>query len=53
MDESKVRYTWYNVMNDPDLREILKEISRFGSYPQMFIERKFVGGLVFLREAHQ
>ena len=53
LDESRVRYTWYNVMNDPDLREILKEISRFQSYPQMFVERKFVGGLMFLRKAHQ
>ena len=48
-----MRYTWYNVMNDPDLREILKEISRFSSYPQLFIERKFVGGLVFLRTAQE
>ena len=38
-------------MNDPDLREILKEISRFSSYPQLFIEKKFVGGLNFLRQA--
>ena len=48
-----MRYTIYNVMNDPDLREILKEISRFSSYPQMFIEKKFVGGLNFLRNAHE
>mmetsp|Transcript_10858 Transcript_10858/g.14633 ORF Transcript_10858/g.14633 Transcript_10858/m.14633 type:complete len:97 (-) Transcript_10858:1287-1577(-) len=40
-------------MHDPDLREILKEISRFSSYPQLFIERKFVGGLVFLKTAQQ
>ena len=33
LDASKVRYSIYNVMNDPDLREILKEISRFSSYP--------------------
>lgn len=33
LDQSKVRYSVYNVMNDPDLREILKEISRFSSYP--------------------
>lgn len=39
-------------MHDPDLREILKEISRFSSYPQMFIDKKFVGGLNFLRNAH-
>jgi len=53
LDDSKVRYTCYNVMHDPDLREILKEISRFSSYPQLFIERKFVGGLVFLKTAQQ
>ena len=51
LDQSKVRYSIYNVMNDPDLREILKEISRFSSYPQLFIEKKFVGGLNFLRQA--
>ena len=39
-------------MHDPDLREILKEISRFSSYPQLFIDKKFVGGLNFLVDAH-
>ena len=53
LDKSKVRYKHYNVMNDPDLREILKEISRFSSYPQLFIEKKFVGGLNFLSDAHE
>ena len=33
LDKSMVRYSTYNVMNDPDVREILKEISRKGSYP--------------------
>ena len=53
LDKSKVRYTIYDVMADPDLREILKEISRFSSYPQLFIEKKFVGGLNFLRKAQE
>ena len=51
LDESNVRYKCFNVLNDPDLREILKEISRFASYPQLFIEKKFVGGLNFLKNA--
>lgn len=51
LDKSMVRYSTYNVMNDPDVREILKEISRKGSYPQLFIERKYKGGLNFLRKA--
>ena len=33
LDSQKVRYYSYNVMSDPDLREILKEVSRFTSYP--------------------
>jgi len=37
-------------MNDPDVREILKEYSRFTAYPQIFINGKFVGGLNFLQE---
>ena len=40
-------------MSDPDLREILKEVSRFTSYPQLFVEGKFVGGLNFLRDAQE
>ena len=38
-------------MDDPDLREILKEVSRFSSYPQLFVEMKFIGGLNFLKNA--
>ena len=49
LSSSKVRYSVYNVMHDPDLREILKEISRFPSYPQLFIDKKFVGGVNFLK----
>jgi len=45
-----VRYTVVDVMRDPDLREILKGISRCPSYPQLFIEKKFVGGLNFLKK---
>ena len=40
-------------MSDPDLREILKEVSRFTSYPQLFVEGKFVGGLNFLKDAKE
>lgn len=48
-----MRYTYYDVMNDQDLREILKEISRCSSYPQLFVDQKFVGGLTFLKEAYE
>ena len=51
LDASKVRYTVYDVMRDNDLREILKERYRCPSYPQIFIDTKFVGGLNFLKKA--
>lgn len=38
------------MLGDPDVREILKEYSRFSSYPQLFCHGKFLGGLNFLRE---
>ena len=40
-------------MGDPDLREILKEVSRFNSYPQLFVEQKFIGGLNFIKNANE
>ena len=33
LQQEKVRFTHFNVMNDPDVREILKEYSRFTAYP--------------------
>ena len=33
LDEMKVRYTSFDVMTDSDLREILKEYSRWNSFP--------------------
>ena len=50
LQQEKVRFTHFNVMEDPDVREILKEYSRFTAYPQVYINEKFVGGLNFLKE---
>ena len=50
LDEMKVRYTYFDVMTDSDLREILKEYSRWNSFPQLFIRGKFVGGLNFIED---
>lgn len=53
LNEADVRFTVYDVMRDPDLREILKEISRCSSYPQIFIDKQFIGGLNFLKNAEE
>ncbi len=44
-----MRYSYFNVVPDSDLREILKEYARFASYPMLFVDSKFVGGLDFLK----
>ena len=46
-----MRYSHYNVMPDPDVREILKEFSKWPSYPMLYVNGKFVGGLNFLKDA--
>lgn len=50
LKEFKIRYSWFDVMTDPDVRELLKENSRFNSFPQLFIEGKFAGGLYFIED---
>ena len=47
----KVHYTYLNVMPDPDVREILKEFSKWPSYPMLYVNGKFIGGLNFLKNA--
>lgn len=50
LDDLMVRYSSFDVMTDSDLREILKEHSRWNSFPQIFIRGKFIGGLNFLED---
>lgn len=51
LEKNKVRYTYYDVMSDPDVREILKEYSKITSYPQIFVQgQPMQGGLVYMRE---
>jgi monothiol glutaredoxin len=43
----------YNILADPDLREGLKEYSRWPTYPQLYVKGKLVGGCDIVRELHQ
>lgn len=53
LEDQKVRYTYFDVMVDPDIREIVKEYSRHSAYPMIFINQEFKGGLHMLDEAMQ
>ena len=37
-------------MGDSDVREILKEQSRWSSFPQLYVNKKFLGGLAFIED---
>lgn len=42
----------YNILADPELREGLKEHSRWPTYPQLYVDGKLVGGCDIVRELH-
>ena len=39
-----VKYRYVNILDDPDLREALKEYSKWPTYPQLYINGELVGG---------
>lgn len=43
----------YNILADPALRQGLKEYSSWPTYPQLYIDGKFVGGCDIVTEMHQ
>jgi monothiol glutaredoxin len=52
LKELKVPFGSYNILADPELREGLKEHSRWPTYPQLYLEGKLVGGCDIVRELH-
>ncbi|TNV78818.1 hypothetical protein FGO68_gene1296 [Halteria grandinella] len=51
LDKERIRYAFFDVMKDPDVRELLKEYSKCQSYPQVFISGQFMGGgLTYMKE---
>ena len=41
-----------NILADQELREGLKEFSRWPTYPQLYVDGKLVGGCDIVREMH-
>ena len=48
-----VPFETYNILADPELRQTLKEISSWPTYPQLYVGGKFVGGCDIVTELHQ
>jgi len=45
-----VKFTTYDVLSDPDLREGIKEFSDWPTIPQLYVKGEFIGGCDIIRE---
>lgn len=47
------KFSAFNVLEDPELRQGLKEYSDWPTIPQIYVDKEFVGGLDILMSMHQ
>jgi monothiol glutaredoxin len=52
-DDLGVDYETRNVLEDPEIRDGIKQFTQWPTIPQVFIDGKFVGGCDIIRDLHQ
>jgi monothiol glutaredoxin len=50
---SGAKFSTYDVLSDPDLRQGLKEYSHWPTFPQLYINGELVGGCDIMTELYQ
>jgi monothiol glutaredoxin len=53
LKESGVDFDTHNILSDAELRQGLKEISNWPTYPQLYVDGKLVGGCDIVTELHE
>ncbi|CAD6185674.1 unnamed protein product [Caenorhabditis auriculariae] len=53
LDFHNVKFTDYNVLTDPEVREGIKAYSDWPTIPQVFVKGEFVGGCDILVQMHK
>lgn len=48
-----VGFRTFNILNDPDIRQGLKEYSNWPTYPQLYVNGKLLGGNDIITEMYQ
>jgi monothiol glutaredoxin len=48
-----VPFETFNILADPEVRQGLKEYSSWPTFPQLYVDGKFVGGCDIVTELHQ
>lgn len=53
LKESGVDFDAHNILADQDLRQGLKQLSNWPTYPQLYVDGKLVGGCDIVNELHE
>ncbi len=53
LKKESVPFETFNILSDPEVRQALKELSSWPTYPQLYVGGKFVGGCDIVTELHQ
>jgi monothiol glutaredoxin len=53
LNQTGVKFQTYNVLDDADLRQGLKEFSNWPTFPQLYVDGELVGGCDIVREMYQ
>ncbi|CAF4695345.1 unnamed protein product [Rotaria sp. Silwood1] len=50
LDEYKIKYDYFDVLSDQNLREQLKIYSNWNTYPQLYADGELIGGLDIMKQ---
>lgn len=53
LDVLNVEYETFDILEDEEVRQELKEYSNWPTYPQLYVEGKFIGGLDITEELYE
>jgi glutaredoxin-related protein len=48
--ENSVKYGFFNILADDEVRQGLKEFAEWPTYPQLWVDGELVGGLDIVRD---
>lgn len=52
LKESGVPFETFNILQDPEVRQGLKELSNWPTYPQLYVDGQLVGGADIVTDLH-
>ena len=53
LSHMNIKFNSVNVLEDPEIREGIKEFSDWPTIPQLYVKKEFVGGCDIIREMHE